>query len=59
MDERIHDHNLLMDKYNRTGKSPMELSSTPEGQLILNKINEKVAHDYVQWKKQMEGEVIL
>ena len=48
-----------MDKYNRTGKSPMELSSTPEGQLILNKINEKVAHDYVQWKKQMEGEVIL
>ena len=41
--EKCKYHEAMTDKFNTTGKSPMELSSTPSGQKILDKINAKVA----------------
>ena len=40
--EKCNYHNSLLRKFNKTGKSPMELSSTIEGQKQLDIINAKI-----------------
>jgi len=42
IDEKMAYWNHLMDKFNTTGLSPMQLSETAEGQKALDKINKTV-----------------
>tara|TARA_R110002020_G_scaffold421993_1_gene631189 strand:- start:1810 stop:2037 length:228 start_codon:yes stop_codon:yes gene_type:complete len=41
--EKCAFHQEQMDKFNDTGKSPMELADTPAGQVILDAINARVS----------------
>jgi hypothetical protein len=41
-DAKVHAWNALMELHNKTGKSPMELAETPDGQKVLDNINAKV-----------------
>ena len=42
LDAKVEAWNTLMDIHNTTGKSPMELAETPDGQKVLDEINAKV-----------------
>ena len=50
LDERLRMHDFLMEKHNKTGKSPMELAETPAGQEMLDTICKLVAHDMQSWE---------
>tara|TARA_R110002167_G_scaffold340284_1_gene548190 strand:+ start:552 stop:719 length:168 start_codon:yes stop_codon:yes gene_type:complete len=50
LEEKFFMHDFLMEKHNKTGKSPMELDDTPEGQEMLRKICKLVAHDMQSWE---------
>jgi hypothetical protein len=41
--EKCNYHQNLMIHHNTTGKSPMELAETPEGQAVLDGINARVS----------------
>jgi len=46
--ERCHWHEKMSEKFNSTGKSPMELSESIDGQKILDAINEKVSASMIK-----------
>lgn len=57
--EKCEYHNALMSKFNDTGKCPMELSVTAEGQKQLDDINAKVSKAMVEKYEDMKNSLII
>ena len=46
--DKCNFHQAMMDKFNKTGLSPMQLADTPEGQAKLDIINRQVSDAMVE-----------